>query len=115
MLSYYYLFLRTCFILKKTFCHVLFFILNFFICMTFRLTNTSLNMVPTFQFSLYDLSDKMWHIEHVGSLGCGLLRILVVEGVEMLGMGMLVISDVGDMGCWGSEMLGMWDAGDVGC
>ena len=87
MLSYYYLFLRTCFILKKTFCHVLFFILNFFICMTFRLTNTSLNMVPTFQFSLYDLSDKMWHIEHVGSWGCGLLRILVVEGVEMLGWG----------------------------
>ena len=44
-------------------------------------------MVPTFQFSLHDLSDKMWHIEHVGSWGCGLLRILVVEGVEMLGWG----------------------------
>ena len=51
---------------KKMFYHVLFFIFNFFTCMTCWLKNTSLDIVYySSLFMLYDLLDEMWDVGNV--------------------------------------------------
>ena len=106
---------------------MLFFIWNFFICITFRLAYTSLNIKSySSLYMLYGLSDKMFDVWNVVFYGSGILNLWDVGDVWILGMwdigdvgcsgwGMLGMSYARDVGCLGCEMLGMWNVRDVVC
>ena len=95
MLSQYSLFLRTCFIFKKTFHCVLFSVWNFRIKMLF--------LIPVYSCSMICLTR------------CSIFGMRYAREVAYWGCGMLGMWDVGDVGCWGCGMFGMWDVRDVGC
>ena len=99
------------FYFKKAFYHMLFFIWNFLICMTFRLANTSLNTVSySSLYMLYGLSDEMWDVRNVVCYGSDILRMWDLGDVRYSGCGMFGMWNVQDVGC------GMWDVcQDVGC
>ena len=100
---------------------------NFFICLTFRLANTSLNTVSySSLYMLYGLPDEMWDIGNVVFYGSGILSTWDVGDVWMLGMwgigdvrywGLVILGvcDVRDVRYWRCEMLGMWYVWDVVC
>ena len=90
---------------------MLFFISNFFICMNFRLANTSINTVSySCLYMLFVLSEELWDVGNVVCYGSGILSMWDVGDVWMLGMW-----DIGDVWCWGCGMFRMWDLGDVLC
>ena len=116
----YYHVLVSCIIM--CYYYVLFFIWNFFICMTFQAWKYQLNYCILYQFIhaiwfvWWDVGCwecgtlGKWHIEDVGCWRCGYVGDLGCSGCSMLGM-----SDVGDVGCCRCGMFGMWDVWDKRC
>ena len=100
---------------KKSFI-MLFFIWNFFIRMTFRLANTSINTVSYSSLNmLYGLSDEMWDVGNVVCYGSGILSMWNVGDVWMLGMWDVWDVVCQDVGCLGCGMFGMWYFRDTRC
>ena len=91
------------------------------ICMTFRLSNTTLTTAVLLQiFSCYMMFLTargvfwMWDVHDVGCSGCGMSGMWNVADVGYLGCGMFEICNVQGVRCSGCGMFGMWDVGDVG-
>ena len=97
------------------------------ICMTFRLSNTTLTTAVLLQiFSCYMMFLTargmfwMWDVHDVGCSGCGMSGMWNVADVGYLGCGMFEICNVqgvrcSDVGCLGCGMLEMLDIWNVGC
>ena len=92
------------------------------ICMTFRLSNTTLTTAVLLQiFSCYMMFLTargvfwMWDVHDVGCLGCGMLRMLDIWDVACSRYVMFRVWGVRDVGCLGCGMLEMLDIWNVGC